>query len=145
MTNLRRQMAALKMGPAETVKLYFNRWTTLAWKLQAMGALVDDQQVVTALLAGLPAKCELASAVLCGQPGVAVALAKEQLVAAETRLGLERRAVVSGSALSEGPRLPTAPPRMSQHPLPKPWRRMSSWRWALLKATTTQWTAPRGT
>lgn len=73
MTNLRRGMPALIMGRAETIVRYFNRGTTLAWELQAIGALLEDHQVVTALLAGLPATFELAAAVLCGQPGVTVA------------------------------------------------------------------------
>lgn len=51
MVNLRRQLATLKLLRHESVVRYFNRARTLAWELQALGAPVDDQQLVTTILA----------------------------------------------------------------------------------------------
>lgn len=86
MTNLRREMATLEMCRNEPIVRYFNRGRTIAWELQELGAFVDDEQLLTCLLAGLLPKFQLTKEVFLGRPGVTALMAQESLQATETRL-----------------------------------------------------------
>lgn len=103
MTNLRREMATLEMRRSESIVRYFNRGRTLAWELQEMGAVVDDEQLLTCLLAGLLGKFQLTKEVMLGQAGTTVLKAQESLQAAEARmLRVSGRGEEDGSALKAG-------------------------------------------
>ena len=86
------------MGRNESVVRYFNRNRALVWELEALGADVGDEELVTALLVGLQGKYDLVATVLAVQPGITVEMAQEQLQATEPRLGLTKGAD-AGSAL----------------------------------------------
>jgi len=97
MLNLRRELTTLKMGRNDFVVRKFNRSGALFWELEAVGADVGDEQLVTALLVGLQGKYDLVATVLAVQPGITVEMAQEQLQATETRLGLIKGADVGGA------------------------------------------------
>jgi len=75
MLNLRRELTTLKMGRNDSVVRYFNRGEALFWELEALGAYVGDEQLVTALLVGLQGKYDLVATVLAVQPGITVEMA----------------------------------------------------------------------
>lgn len=78
-------MATMEMRRSETIVKYFNRGRKIAWELQELGAVVNDEQLLTCLLAGLLDKIQLTQEVLLGRQGVTVLKAQELLQATETR------------------------------------------------------------
>lgn len=115
MINLRRELSTMRMGRSETVLRYFNRGKTIAWELQELGAEVDDNQLMTALLVGVHAKYELTATVLASQAHLTLDEAQESLQAAEVRPGMDRKTDrsdkrdVTGSALVIGDKDSRAP------------------------------------
>ncbi|KAK1865108.1 hypothetical protein I4F81_007643 [Pyropia yezoensis] len=91
MINLRRELSTMRMGWSETVLRYFNRGKTITWELQELGAEVDDNQLMTALLVGVYTKYELTATVLASQAHLTLDEAQESLQAAEVRLGMDRK------------------------------------------------------
>lgn len=84
-TNLRRELATMDMRRRETIVKYFIRGRTIARELQELGAVVDDEQLLACLPAGLLDKFQLTQEVLLGRQRDTVLKSQELLQATETR------------------------------------------------------------
>lgn len=104
MAHLRLELAAMKMGKNEPVVRYFNRGRTVAWELQALGAVIDDKQLIATLLSGIPPQFDQITTVLLTQDNLTVIRAQEHLQACEARFSCrDKRAApeaVEGSAMA---------------------------------------------
>lgn len=88
---LRRDLINLRMNRGETMVQYFNRGKTSAWELQALDSTSDDEQLLSSIFMGLPAKYELTATVLVAQPTLTVQHSQVQMQAAEARFTDEWR------------------------------------------------------
>ena len=88
--NLRRDLNSLVMTGGEAVVQYFNRAKGIVWELSVLGIAIDDAQLLSSLLAGLSEKFTLTVSILSVQRDMSVSHALEELLAAESRMALDK-------------------------------------------------------
>ena len=87
--NLRMELDETRMKSNENIVQYFNRSKHIVCELGVLGVEVADRQHLTALLHGLATKFKLRGTIIASQRGMTVALALEELRAAESEMRLE--------------------------------------------------------
>jgi len=87
---LHRQLNMIAMEDKESPVLYFNRGWELVGQLGEISIDIDDQHLLSALLAGLSPRFELTSAVMQNNRNLTLREALEDLQAADDRFALER-------------------------------------------------------
>ena len=99
---LRTELNQVRMKGNENVVQYFNRSKLIVWELGVLGVEVADRQHLTALLHGLGPKLKLRGTIIASQRAMTVALALEELRAAESEMRLEAgtRKETSGAAMA---------------------------------------------
>ena len=98
---LRTQLNQVRMKGYEIVVQYFNRSKLIVWELGVLGVEVADRPHLTALLHGLGPKFKLRGTIIASQRAMTVALALEELRAAESEMRLEAgtRKETSGASM----------------------------------------------
>lgn len=89
--NLRDEQNTLKMGRNESAAQYVSRARTLAWKLQEMGDILNDQDLVVVMLDGVQPKFKMTRDVLLCYSDVTVSRVLRGLQIVEKQLACNRR------------------------------------------------------